>query len=120
MSRGFTSLNDIKEKYQIIYADPPWQYQDNGCSGNAESHYKTMALEQLKQLPIDTVADKNCILFLWATYPKLKEALDLIDSWGFEYKTIAFQWVKTTKHGKYFYGLGRWTRGNTEIGRAHV
>lgn len=52
---------------------------------------------------------------MWATYPMLKEALEVINSWGFKYKTIAFQWVKLNKkNGKPFFGLGRWTRGNTE------
>jgi N6-adenosine-specific RNA methylase IME4 len=101
-------------KYKIIYADPPWRYQDNGCNGNAEQHYKTMSIFDLKELPINSIADDNCVLFMWATYPMLKEALDLIESWGFKYKSIAFLWIKTTKNGKYFYGLGRWTRGNTE------
>jgi len=101
-------------KYKIIYADPPWKYQDKGCNGNCEQHYNTMSIEELKKLPIKDITDDNCVLFMWATYPMLNEALELIKSWGFKYKTIAFQWIKTTKHGKYFYGLGRWTRGNTE------
>ena len=101
-------------KYKIIYADPPWQYQDKGCNGNCADHYKTMSIDELKQLPIKDLADNDSVLFLWTTYPMLKEALELIDSWGFKYKSIAFQWVKTTSNGKYFYGLGRWTRGNTE------
>ena len=61
------------------------------------------------------IADNNSVLFLWATYPMLKEALKVIETWGFKYKSIAFQWVKLNKkNGKPFYGLGRWTRGNTE------
>ena len=52
---------------------------------------------------------------MWATYPKLEEALWLIGEWGFQYKSIAFQWIKKNKRGQgNFYGLGRWTRGNTE------
>lgn len=52
---------------------------------------------------------------MWATYPKMQEALDLIKAWGFTYKSIAFQWVKENRSGSgYFFGLGRWTRGNTE------
>lgn len=102
-------------KYKIIYADPPWKYQDKGCNGNCERHYKTMTMKELKQLPINDMADDDSVLFLWTTYPMLKEALELIDSWGFKYKSIAFQWVKINKkNGKPFYGLGRWTRGNTE------
>lgn len=101
------------KKYNIIYADPPWRYQDK-CRGNAEDHYKTMSLEEIKNLPIEKIASKDCVLFLWATYPMLGEALEVIKAWGFTYKSIAFQWVKLTKNNKYFFGLGRWTRGNTE------
>lgn len=103
------------KKYQIIYADPPWTYKDSGCQGAAAAHYNTMSLSELKDLPISKIADKNCVLFLWATYSKMREALFLIEAWGFEYKTIAFQWIKTYKNGfGEFLGLGRWTRGNTE------
>lgn len=103
------------KKYNIIYADPAWRYQDTGCNGNAESHYKTMSIKDICDLPINEMADDNCVLFMWATYPMLNEALKVIDSWGFKYKSIAFQWLKLNKkNGKPFYGLGRWTRGNTE------
>ena len=103
------------KKYQIIYADPPWSYNDKSCNGNALDHYQTMKLKDICALPIKKLADKNCVLFLWATYPLLPEALEVIKSWGFEYKSIAFQWIKlNSKSGTPFYGLGRWTRGNTE------
>ena len=104
-----------KQKYKIIYADPAWTYDDKKCIGAASQHYPCMTLDELKSLPINTICDKDCILFLWATYPKIDEALELIKAWGFKYKTIAFQWIKLNKSGKgYFFGLGRWTRGNTE------
>lgn len=103
------------KKYQIIYADPPWSYQDNGCNGNCEMHYKTMSVDAICNLPLGEVCDDDCVLFLWTTYPMLREALSVINAWGFKYKSIAFQWVKLNKkNGKPFYGLGRWTRGNTE------
>ena len=74
-----------------------------------------MTLEELSSLPISQIANDDSVLIMWATYPKIQEALDLIDSWGFKYKSIAFQWVKQNKSGNgYFFGLGRWTRGNTE------
>lgn len=105
----------MSKKYNIIYADPPWRYKDKGCIGAAEKQYPTMTLEELKKLPVNEIADKDCVLFMWATYPKMQEALELIKSWGFTYKSIGFQWVKTYKNGKdYFFGLGRWTRDNTE------
>ena len=106
---------ETDKKYQIIYADPPWKYADKGCNGNCEDHYLTMNIQQICELPIKEITDKNCVLFIWVTYPMLKEGFKVIDSWGFEYKSIAFQWIKLNKSGKgYFYGLGRWTRGNTE------
>lgn len=102
-------------KYQIIYADPPWSYNDKNCNGATGNHYKTMSLEDIKKLPVGGVSDRDSVLFLWATYPMLKEALQVIEAWGFQYKSIAFQWIKLNKkNGKPFYGLGRWTRGNTE------
>ncbi len=104
-----------KKKYSIIYADPPWRYQDKGCNGNCEAHYPTLSIKDLCLLPVKEIADENCILFLWSTYPMLQEAIQLIDAWDFKYKTIAFQWIKTNKRSiGYFYGLGRRTRGNTE------
>lgn len=103
------------KKYNIIYADPPWGYKDKGCLGNAERHYSTMKLEDICNLPVQDLASDNCVLFLWATYPMLKEGLKVIEAWGFNYKTIGFQWVKQNRKGAgYFFGLGRWTRGNTE------
>ena len=103
------------KKYQIIYADPPWRYQDKGCNGNCEAHYSTMKIKDIASLDIDSICDDNCVLFLWTTYPMLEEALYLINQWGFRYKSIGFQWVKLNKKALTpFYGLGRWTRGNTE------
>jgi N6-adenosine-specific RNA methylase IME4 len=106
-----------KMNYQIIYADPPWKYQDKGCNGNCEAHYKTMSIQDLEFMGdfVKDLSNENCVLFLWTTYPMLKEALRVIEAWGFKYKSIAFQWIKLNKkNGKPFYGLGRWTRGNTE------
>lgn len=102
-------------KYQIILADPPWAYNDQGCQGTMANHYKGMKLKDICNLSINSITDKNCILFMWATYPMLKEALQVIETWGFVYKSIAFQWVKLNPKSRTpFYGLGRWTRGNTE------
>ena len=108
-------MNLPNKKYSVIYADPPWSYQDKGCNGNCEAHYSTMSIKDICALPVKDISDENCVLFLWATYPMLCEALTVIDSWGFKYKSIAFQWIKLNKkNGQPFYGLGRWTRGNTE------
>jgi N6-adenosine-specific RNA methylase IME4 len=102
-------------KYQIIYADPAWSYADQGCQGTMANHYSGMPIEEIKRLPVAEIADDNSILFLWATFPMLKEALEVIDAWGFEYKSIGFLWVKLNPNNMgAFFGLGRWTRGNTE------
>jgi N6-adenosine-specific RNA methylase IME4 len=108
-------MNWPTKRYSIIYADPPWQYQDKGCNGNAEAHYSTMGQADICRLPVSELANPDCVLFIWATYPMLPQALETISKWGFKYKSIAFQWVKLNKkNGRPFYGLGRWTRGNTE------
>lgn len=103
------------KKYQIIYADPPWSYEDRGCRGATTNHYPAMDIRDIQALPVSQICDKNCILFLWATFPMLAEALAVIDSWGFTYKTMGFLWIKQNKlKDSLFYGLGRWTRGNPE------
>lgn len=103
------------KKYNIIYADPPWSYNDRGCNGAAAAQYQTMKIADIEKIPVRAISEKDCVLFMWATYPKMEEALQLIKAWGFRYKTIGFQWVKLNRSGiGYFLGLGRWTRGNTE------
>ncbi len=106
------------KKYQIIYADPPWSYQ-MFCKKEqrtAEEHYTTMSNEDICRLPIKEIADKDCALFLWITFPKLTEALNVIPAWGFKYKTVAFVWLKQNKKSpSLFWGLGKWTRTNAEI-----
>jgi N6-adenosine-specific RNA methylase IME4 len=105
------------KKYKIIYADPPWSYQDPSINrGGAIRHYPTMKKADIEALPIKDIADKDSILFLWTTMPKLEESFDLIKAWGFEYKTCAFVWVKRNKIAPtWFWGMGRWTRSNAEL-----
>lgn len=123
-------IYNTDNKYDIIYADPPWRYQDKTCEGACAKHYNTMSVEEICALPVANLAAKDCTLFMWATYPQMQEALKVITAWGFKYKTIAFQWVKLNRnvqlnnftiatvqdilHKACFFGLGRWTRGNTE------
>ena len=101
-------------KYNIIYADPPWKYDDCTRPGGAARKYDVMDIDDIKQMPIQNIAADDCVLFMWACYPMIQEALDLIKAWGFTYKTIAFQWIKTTTNGNIFWGLGNWTRANSE------
>ena len=82
----------------------------------ANAQYNTMEQKDIEALPISKLAEDNCILFLWATFPKIQEALDTIKAWGFEYKTVGFTWVKTNlKDGKPFFGVGWYTRSNAEV-----
>ena len=75
-----------------------------------------MSIDELCALPVETLAEKDCLLFLWATFPQLPEALRLIRAWGFTFKAVAFVWLKLNKKSPtWFYGLGYWTRGNAEI-----
>ena len=107
------------KKYQIIYADPPWgsnsQFGRDKNKGN-EQHYPLMTLQNIKDLPIKELADENCILFLWVVDTQLFDAGEVIRDWGFVYKTVGFSWYKKNKIAStMFFGLGYWTRANTEI-----
>ena len=108
------------KKYNVIYADPPWAFRvwsEKGKERSADKHYSCMTLDDLKQMPVNSItAGDGCALFMWATFPMLREALELIEAWGFEYKTCAFCWVKQNPNrGGVFAGLGRWVQGNAEL-----
>ena len=123
LTKGDTMKVDIfntDKKYSIIYADPPWRYKvwsrKTGLKRSAESHYPTMEKADIEKLPISQIADKNAVLFLWVTYPCLEQGLELIEKWGFTYKTCAFSWIKLNKKQKTdFVGMGYYTRANNEI-----
>lgn len=102
----------LGKKYKIIYADPPWFYNRHDSRG---CPYPMMQTDDICNLPVPEISDKDCILFMWATFPRLEEALRVIKSWGFEYKTLGFVWVKRNKSGSWFWGMGNWTRSNSEI-----
>ena len=111
-------MTPLFRHYSAILGDPPWQfatYSAKGKGRSAEAHYDCMAPANIKALPVAEWAAPDCALFLWATDPSLPQALDVIASWGFIYKTVAFTWVKTTKDGAGFpIGCGYWTRANPE------
>jgi N6-adenosine-specific RNA methylase IME4 len=104
------------KKYQIIYADPPWSY-DFGKSSSRfiEQQYETMSKEQLFALPIKDIAEKDSLLLMWVTFPKLMLAIPVMEAWGFSYRTMLFTWVKKYSNGKNFMGCGYYTRSNPEI-----
>lgn len=122
---------DIKEAlaqegndyYNIIYADPPWSYTrtiGNGTIRRADgqSHYPTMSVDSLRQIGyhVQRISRKNSALLLWATLPNLPAAIQIMEAWGFKYKTCWCTWVKTNKAGnKPFFGVGYYTRSNAEL-----
>lgn len=110
-----TTKNNL---FNIIYCDPAWSYNDKCHSGKRGAGYKytTTSTKDMGKLPVGDLAAKDCVLFMWATLPMLPDALELMQSWGFKYKTTAFVWVKTNKKSDSdFFGMGNWTRANAEI-----
>lgn len=87
------------------------------AGGRAQNtKYKCMRAVEIYDVPVGDITDQNCILFMWATYPMLPEALHTIKAWGFRYKTNGFTWIKLNKKKQTpFFGMGRWTRRNSEI-----
>ena len=97
----------MEKKYQIIYADPPWRYEHPiSKSREIENQYPTMNLDDIKALKIP--AEDNSVLFLWATAPKLEEAIGVMQSWGFKYRSCAV-WDKQV------IGMGYWFRNQHEL-----
>jgi N6-adenosine-specific RNA methylase IME4 len=100
-------INDIPEKFDVIYCDPPWRYDFSETTNREiENHYTTMECKDICKMNVPS-AD-NCVLFMWATAPKLLEAIEVIKAWGFEYKTHAI-WDKEK------IGMGYWFRGQHEL-----
>jgi N6-adenosine-specific RNA methylase IME4 len=122
-------------KFKVIYIDPPWEFRvyskATGSGRSAESHYKTQATDWLTDLRVGALADDDCVMLMWVTWPTLMDAFKLATAWGFEYKTCGFLWSKLTKRWYsrlpklifggaeafqrlFFFGMGYWTRANTE------
>jgi len=99
-------------KYNIIYADPPWKYDNVRTGGSMKSgaaqKYPVMSVEDICNLPVKDILDKDSVLFLWVTVPFLPDGFKVMDAWGFKYKTTLF-WRKTGS-----LGLGYWFRGQVE------
>ncbi len=111
-------------KYGAILIDPPWSFrvwsEDTGAGRSPSAHYDTMSPEDIAALPISDYAADDCALFCWACWPSFPEALTCIKTWGFEYKTMGFVWVKGEglpmfpEDIKTQVGMGYWSRANTE------
>jgi N6-adenosine-specific RNA methylase IME4 len=109
IAEGNRPLETGGETYPVIYADPPWQYDFTLTDNRAiENHYPTMTIDEICALPVGNIAAPDCALFLWATSPKLPEAMQLIDAWGFTYKTCMV-WVKDK------IGMGYYARQQHEL-----
>lgn len=94
----------VNDRFPVIYADPPWEYGNTGLKGSVAQQYPTMPTDDICAMPVESKATTNAVLFMWATWPLLKDALRVIDAWGFEYKTGA-PWKKNVHVGG-FYFLG--------------
>ena len=102
------NVKPIEGKYKIIYADPPWKYndkQDTNKLGGAEKHYNLMSIEDLCNMPIKEKTEENAVLFLWTTSPLLEDSFKIIKAWGFNYKS-SFIWDKV-KHNMGHYNSVR-------------
>ena len=108
--------------YDVILADPPWHFQNYSAdepgklhnrSRGANRYYVTATTDDICELV--PPAKDNAVLFLWACWPLLPDALRVITAWGFEYKTLAWVWVKSNPTGfGFFHGMGYYTRSNSE------
>jgi N6-adenosine-specific RNA methylase IME4 len=113
--------------FAVTVADPPWTFETYSEKGketrSPERHYDCMSLDDIKALPVQQLAARDCALFLWTTMPRLPDAIGVIAAWGFKYKTAGFVWVKTTPSAKFIsrdgdglhWGTGYWTRANAEL-----
>ena len=114
--------------YQVIYADPPWHFHRNvdpmikvmtnhqGPSRiSPASNYSTMAPEEISALPIKDIVAKDAACFMWTTDAHMPSALEIMKAWGFQYKTIAFIWIKKSVNGKTVNMLAPWTMKGAEI-----
>ena len=110
-------IYNTNKKYDVIYADPPWEYKESGGGRRGTAHlpYKVMTTDDICKLPIKSICKDDTILYIWATFRKLKECLRVITAWGFEYYGLGFDWTKTTVNGKPFFGMGYYTRQNNEV-----
>jgi len=114
-----SGINLPNKKYGVIYADPPWYFKNYSKLGegrNPNQHYNCMSIDDICSIPISDISDDNSVLLMWVVDPLLDRAFEVINAWGFTYKTVGFTWAKTNKTNLgFFTGLGYWTRSNPEM-----
>ena len=110
--RGFLAQHE--RRYDVILADPPWTYETGAVDSTREvmEKYQCMTTEEICALPVTNISRKDCVLCLWCPSPKLSEGIQVIQSWGFEYRTAAV-WMKA-KNGKQQMGMGFYFRQTAE------
>lgn len=117
-----------RNHFGAILADPPWHFElysmkENKRVRHASNHYTTMPIEDIYAMPVDDLAAKNCVLFIWVIWPMLEHGLKCIEAWGFKYKTCGFAWMKADGRQIMLFDdqiatdmlTGYWTRANSEV-----
>lgn len=110
-------LPSVEGGYQLVMADPPWTFRtwsDKGKGRSPEQHYSCMTLQEIAALPVAERSAPDAILMLWATLPMMPQALGVLESWGYSYRTTGFVWIKENE-GRLAMGTGYYTRANAEI-----
>ena len=104
--------------FRVLLADPPWLFENRSAKGEAKNpnqHYGCMTLDDIKNMPVVTLAAKHAALFMWVTWPLMPVWADVIREWGFDYAGLAWEWIKyNPETGKYAFGPGYGTRKNLE------
>jgi N6-adenosine-specific RNA methylase IME4 len=95
--------------FDVILADPPWEYDNTGVDGAAAAHYETMPIDTIMalraELDLDAHTAHDATLFLWVTAPMLDAGLDVLDAWGFDYKACGL-WIKARRGTGFYFGGG--------------
>ena len=115
--KNFVDIYSTNKKYQIIYADPPWSYYNDSTAkkdcttvvGMRRPPYSVMSTKEIMDLPVGKLSEKDSILFLWTTDYHLEKAIQVINAWGFQYKTVAFAWQKLDSKSKPICFMGAYT-----------
>lgn len=111
-----------RNHYGTIYADPPWGWMTYGKSLSVpqraeQQHYPTMTIAQMQSLPVCDIAAKDCVLHMWVISSHVQLAFTVAEAWGFAFKSLGFNWVKTQKGDPEApkMGMGKWLRQESEL-----
>ena len=109
-------------KFNIIYADPPWDFSNRMYSSNKNDHhreisraYSVMKTKNICNLRVSEIAEQDAALFMWTTDAHIPDAIKVMKAWGFKYKTVVFIWLKKERSGKQVCYMGQWTMKNAEL-----